>query len=82
MADYIGYLAAVLGTIGWLPQAMKTWRTRETKDLSLWTNLLILATVILWFIYGILLGAWPLIVANVLSILFIGAIVTAKLIYK
>ncbi|MCF6234726.1 MAG: SemiSWEET transporter [Rhodobacteraceae bacterium] len=82
MVDYIGYLAAILGTICWLPQTLKTWRTKETKDLSLWANLLILATVMLWLIYGILLGAWPLIVANIVSILFVGAIVTAKLIYK
>ncbi|MCF6316842.1 MAG: SemiSWEET transporter [Marinosulfonomonas sp.] len=82
MVEYVGFLAAILGTICWLPQTLKTWRTKETKDLSLWANLLILATVTLWLIYGILLGAWPLIIANAISIMFIGAIVTAKLIYK
>ncbi len=82
MVEYVGFLAALLGTICWLPQTLKTWRTKETKDLSLWANLLILATVTLWLIYGILLGAWPLIIANVISIMFVGAIVTAKLIYK
>ena len=82
MVEYVGFLAAILGTICWLPQTLKTWRTKETKDLSLGANLLILATVTLWLIYGILLGAWPLIIANIISILFVGAIVTAKLIYK
>ena len=82
MVEYIGYLAAILGTICWLPQTLKTWRSKETKDLSLGANLLILATVTLWLVYGILLGAWPLIIANIISILFVGAIVTAKLIYK
>ena len=82
MIDYIGYLAAVLGTICWLPQTIKTWRTKETKDLSLWANLLILATVSLWLIYGIMLGAWPLIIANIVSIILVGAIVSAKLIYN
>lgn len=82
MVEYVGFLAAILGTICWLPQTLKTWRTKETKDLSLWANLLILATVTLWLIYGILLGAWPLIIANAISIMFVGAIVTAKLIYK
>ncbi|PHQ99183.1 MAG: hypothetical protein COB39_05110 [Marinosulfonomonas sp.] len=82
MVEYVGFLAAILGTICWLPQTLKTWRTKQTKDLSLWANLLILATVTLWLIYGILLGAWPLIIANAISIMFIGAIVTAKLIYK
>ena len=82
MVEYIGYLAAILGTIGWLPQVYKTWATRETKSLSLSTNILILATVALWFTYGVILGAWPLIVANIFAILLVGSIVVAKLIYK
>ena len=81
-ADYIGYLAAIIGTICWLPQTIKTWRTRETKDLSLIANLMVLATVSLWFVYGIMTAAWPLVVGNIISILAVGAIVTAKLIYK
>lgn len=78
----IGYIAATLGTICWVPQMMKTWVSRETKDLSLWANLLMLANLCMWLTYGILLGAWPIIVANLISILFVGSIVTAKLIYK
>lgn len=82
LAETIGFIAAILGTICWLPQTIKTWRTRETKDLSLSANLLVLATVALWLIYGIAIDAWPLIVANVISVILVGAIVTAKLIYK
>lgn len=78
----IGYIAATLGTICWVPQMLKTWISRETKNLSLWANLLMLANLTMWLTYGILLGAWPLIVANLISILFVGSIVTAKLIYK
>ena len=82
MTETIGFLAAILGTICWLPQTIKTWRTREVDDLSIWANLLILATVTLWLVYGILLGAWPLIVANVISIMLIGAIVAAILLFR
>ncbi len=78
----IGYAAATLGTICWLPQVIKTWGSRETKNLSLWANLLMLANLTLWLTYGILIDAWPLIVANLISILLVGSIVTAKLIYK
>ena len=78
----IGYIAAFLGTVAWIPQVWKTWSTRETKDLSLWANLLMLTNLCLWLTYGILLIAWPLIVANFIGILFVGSIVTAKLIYK
>jgi MtN3 and saliva related transmembrane protein len=79
MEHLIGTAAAVLGTICWLPQTLKTWRTRETKDLSLPANLLILTTLTLWLIYGLMIAAWPLIFGNVVSILLVGAIVTAKL---
>ncbi|MCF6273480.1 MAG: hypothetical protein L3J37_09890 [Rhodobacteraceae bacterium] len=82
MAEYIGYLAAFLGTIGWLPQVYKAWSSRETKALSLTTNLLILATVSLWFIYGLMLLSWPIIIANIFAIILVGSIVIAKLIYK
>ncbi|CUH43724.1 SemiSWEET family sugar transporter [Ruegeria atlantica] len=79
MEHLIGGAAAVLGTICWLPQTLKTWRSRETKDLSLPANLLILTTLTLWLAYGLMIAAWPLILGNVISILLVGAIVIAKL---
>ncbi len=82
LVTIIGYFAAILGTICWVPQMFKTWVSRETKNLSLWANLLMLANLSLWLSYGILLAAWPLIIANLISILLVGSIVTAKLIYK
>ncbi len=82
MTDFIGFLAAVLGTICWLPQTIKTWRTRDVRGLSLWANLLILATVILWLIYGIMLGAWPLVFANVISTILVGAIIMAIVLFR
>lgn len=77
--DTVGTVAAILGTICWLPQAVRTIRTRETKDLSLWSNLLLLATVTLWFLYGLAIGAWPLVAANIVSIILVGIIVVMKL---
>lgn len=82
LIDSVGYLAAVLGTICWLPQSFKAWRSKETADLSLSTNLLIMATMTLWLAYGIMAQAWPLIIANLLSLVLVGSIVLAKLIYK
>jgi MtN3 and saliva related transmembrane protein len=79
MEDLIGGIAAIISTICWLPQTLKTWRTRETKDLSLPANLLIFSSIALWLVYGLMLGAWPLIVANTIAILLVGAIVAAKL---
>lgn len=79
--DVIGYLAAVLGTICWLPQTIKAWRSKETKDLSLGTNVLVLVTMLLWLAYGVLAGSLPLITANVLSVGMVSAILVAKFRY-
>lgn len=79
VVETIGALAAVLGTVGWLPQAIKTIRDRDTRSLSLGTNLLILATVSLWLVYGLALGSWPLIAGNLVSVVLVGIIVAMKL---
>ncbi len=78
MIETIGALAAILGTIGWLPQAVKTIRTRDTKALSLWTNILLLTTVTLWFTYGLAIGSWPLVLGNIVSMALVGTIVVLK----
>ncbi|MCF6344222.1 MAG: SemiSWEET transporter [Devosiaceae bacterium] len=77
--EAIGMFAALLGTICWAPQTIKTIRTRDTKSLSLGTNLLLLSTVILWLIYGIALNSFPLIIANLVSMILVGIIVVLKL---
>ena len=79
LAPYVGYLAAILGTICWIPQAIRVWRTRETRALSLGAQLLFLATVALWLVYGVLIGDWPLILANIVAVSMVSAIVLAKL---
>jgi MtN3 and saliva related transmembrane protein len=79
---FVGYVAAFLGTVCWIPQARKAWITRDTSGLSLPSNLLFLATVSLWLIYGIMVTDWPIIVANIFSVSAVLAIVTAKLKYK
>lgn len=79
---YIGYAAALLGTICWIPQALQVWRTRDTRSLSLVAQVLFLVTVILWLIYGLMIMDWPLILANIVSVTAMIAIVTAKLKFK
>lgn len=79
IAPYIGYIAATLGTICWLPQAWKAWASRDTAGLSLVSNLMFLATVSMWFGYGLLIGDWPIILANFCAILIVISIVVAKL---
>jgi MtN3 and saliva related transmembrane protein len=79
---YIGYAAAVLGTICWIPQALQVWRTRDTRSLSLVAQVLFLVTVTLWLIYGVMIVDWPLILANIVSVTAMISIVMAKLKFK
>ncbi|MFN3954287.1 MAG: SemiSWEET family sugar transporter [Pararhodobacter sp.] len=78
---YIGYAAAVLGTVCWLPQTFKTLRTRSVDDLSLPTNLILLMAILLWLTYGLLRLDMPLILANLFSSFCVGSIVVAKLVW-
>ena len=82
MELYLGYTAALMGTVCWLPQAGKAWASRDTSGLSLSANLMFLLTVGLWFCYGIMVGDWPIIIANFCAILIVVSIVLAKLRYK
>jgi MtN3 and saliva related transmembrane protein len=79
MEIYLGYFAGFLGTICWIPQARKAWITRDTKGLSLPSNLLFLATVSLWLVYGLLVNDWPLIVSNICAVIIVISIIVAKL---
>lgn len=82
MALYVGYLAAIMGTICWIPQAWKAWATRDTSGLSLPSNLMFFATVSLWLIYGLMIGDLPLILANICAVTAMATIIAAKLRYK
>ena len=62
--DIVGSLAACLTTISFVPQVVRTLRTRDTRAISLWMYLLFCAGVALWAVYGLILMAWPIILAN------------------
>jgi MtN3 and saliva related transmembrane protein len=65
--ELIGALAAVLTTISFVPQAWKTWRTRDVSGISLIMYAVFTVGVGMWLVYGWLLGAWPIIVANAVT---------------
>ena len=79
--ETIGSVAAVLTTLCWVPQALRTIRTRETRAISLWTQVVFSLGLVLWLAYGLLLGSWPLIVANTVSFVLVMIILCLKLRY-
>lgn len=78
-ADVVGMLAGLLTTAAFLPQAWRIWRTRSTRDLSLPMYAVFTAGVGLWFAYGIMIGALPIIITNGVTLLLSGAILAMKL---
>lgn len=69
-----GYFAAFFTAVSFLPQAIKTVRTRETVGLSLLTYLFLFLGSLSWFIYGLYLNDYPLMVTNSLTTIFTGII--------
>lgn len=79
---YIGFLAAICTTAAFVPQAVKVWKTKSTRDLSLETFLLFTAGIVFWLAYGLFLNDLPIIMANVVTIFLAGTILAFKLKYK
>ncbi|TSE25844.1 Sugar transporter SemiSWEET [Tepidimonas sediminis] len=79
--DVIGTLAATLTTISFVPQAWLTWRTRDVAGISPGMYALFALGVALWLVYGILLRAWPIIVANAITLTLALLILTMRLRY-
>ncbi|MEH6754927.1 MAG: SemiSWEET transporter [Alphaproteobacteria bacterium] len=77
--DLIGGVAAVLTTIAFLPQVIKSWRSRSTRDVSLGMFLILNTGIVLWLIYGLILESRPLIYANTVTLILTGTILVLKL---
>ncbi len=82
LPDILGAAAGSLTTLAFIPQVVKTWRSRSTHDISLIMFSLFSLGVLLWLAYGIALGAWPIIVANSITLTFAVFILGMKLRYK
>ena len=76
---WFGAAGATLTTICWLPQAVRLIRYRDTRAISLITNLIFFSGLVCWLIYGISLNDWPLIGSNAISILLTSVIIAMKL---
>ena len=78
--DNVGYVAAFLTTVAFLPQAIQTIKTRNTASLSLSMYGLFTAGVFCWLLYGFVLNDYAIIAANVVTLLLALSIFSIKLI--
>jgi MtN3 and saliva related transmembrane protein len=82
IAQWIGLIAGALTTIAFIPQVVKTYRSRSAKDLSLTMFLVFSIGILLWLVYGILINEWPVIIANAITLLLSLVLLSFKLTFK
>lgn len=82
IASIIGLVAGTLTTFALLPQVIKTLKTKSTRDISLAMFSITTTGLALWLVYGILIGAVPVIIANSVSLPLAITIIACKLKYK
>ncbi|MCD4705109.1 hypothetical protein K8R66_03455 [bacterium] len=80
--DILGYIAGILVVISLLPQTIKSWKTKSTKDLSLWRYIIYILGLILWIIYASIIKNAPVAIMNSLGLLLASSLLYLKVKYK
>ena len=79
MIDALGFAAATLTTLAFLPQVLKSWKRRAVDDLSLAMLVALNVGIVLWIAYGLAIAAFPLVVANVVTLVFTAILLGLKI---
>jgi len=80
--EWTGYVAATLTTLAFLPQALKTIRSKDTRSISLGMYVVFTIGIGFWLAYGIALGSMPMILSNIVTFVLSATILAMKLKYK
>ncbi|GGC84029.1 SemiSWEET transporter [Undibacterium terreum] len=81
-ADLVGYIAACMTTIAYIPQAWLTWKRKRAEGVSLGMYIILTTGVAMWLAYGVLTNSWPIIIANFITFMLSLFILGMKLRYK
>ncbi len=81
VATLVGMIAGTLTTVSFLPQVIRTWKTKDVSGLSLGMYSLFTAGVALWVAYGVMLRAWPIIITNGITLLLAAAVLALVIRY-
>jgi MtN3 and saliva related transmembrane protein len=80
--DALGLVAGCLTTAAFVPQVVRVWRTRSTRDISFAMFLLLTVGIGMWLIYGLFIESRPVVLANGVTLVLAMAILAAKIRYK
>nr|WP_315490883.1 SemiSWEET transporter [uncultured Rhodoferax sp.] len=82
LSELIGYAAAFLTTSSFVPQALHTFKTKDVRGISLTMYSFFVVGITLWLAYGLMLDAWPIVIANLVTLSLAAAILVMKLKYR
>lgn len=82
LLELVGYGAAFLTTLSFVPQAWLTFRTRDVRGISLGMYSVFTVGIALWLLYGLMMGAWPIVLANAVTLALASAILVMKVRYR
>ena len=80
LIDWLGFMAAGLTTSSFVPQAWLTFRTRDVSGISLGMYTAFTLGILAWLAYGLMLGAWPVIIANAITLALAAGILIMKIV--
>ena len=78
----IGYIAGILTTLAFVPQVIRTWKTKSARDISLVMCIALFLGICLWMIYGIILKSMPVIAANAAVFILVLILLSLKIRYR
>jgi MtN3 and saliva related transmembrane protein len=79
LPSVLATIAGILSTSSFVPQVIKAWRERDTRAISKHMYMVTVTAFVLWSAYGFLIGSWPMMVFNVLSLILSATILILKI---
>ena len=80
--EFFGYFAAILTTFAFLPQLIKILKTKKADDVSLITLIVFICGVLCWIIYGYKISSFPILIANIITLMLNIFILISKIYYS
>ena len=82
LTELTGFVAAILTTFSFVPQVLHVWRTRSVADISLGMYSTYTFGIAVWLIYGILIMSWPIVLANLVTLILASSVLVMKIRFR
>ena len=82
LTEMTGFVAAILTTFSFVPQVLHVWRTRSVADISLGMYSTFTFGIAVWLIYGILIMSWPIVLANLVTLVLASSVLVMKIRFR